>query len=87
LDAQSTLQPANAATLFNKLSSKILNSREQAGTYITHTLDLAFQSMPLQSIGEHLVQSGLLSHVLSLLIQDQVKQKLSQFIDYLTKYD
>lgn len=72
LDPQSTLQPGNTAVLFAKLADKVLHSREQAGTYITHTLDLAFQSVPLPLYGDNLVQSGLLCNVLSLLIQDQV---------------
>lgn len=72
LDAQSTLQPAHAMTLFTKLAAKIGYSREQAASYITHTIDLALQAVPLQVYGETLVQSGLLSNVLSVLIQDQV---------------
>jgi hypothetical protein len=73
LDPQSTLQPAHTIVLFTKLASKIGNCREQAASYITHTVDLAFQGVPLQVYGESLVQSGLLSNVLGVLIQDQVK--------------
>lgn len=72
MNPESTLQPSNTAILFAKLSDKILHSREQPGAYITHTLDLILQSIPLQMYGETLVQSGLLSNVLSLLLQDQV---------------
>lgn len=72
LDPQSTLQPAHALVLFTKLAAKISYSREQAASYITHTIDLALQSLPLQAYGETLVQSGLLANVLSVLIQDQV---------------
>lgn len=72
LDPQSTLQPNNAAILFEKLASKIGNCREQAASYITHTVDLAIQGVPLQVYGEALVQSGLLSNILSVLIQDRV---------------
>lgn len=72
LDPQSTLQPQHTIVLFTKLASKIGNCREQAASYITHTLDLALRGVPLQVYGESLVQSGLLSNVLSVLIQDQV---------------
>lgn len=75
LDPQFTLQPSNSAVLFGKLASKIGNCREQAASYITHTVDLALQGAPLQVYGEQLVQSGLLSNILSVLIQDQVKKK------------
>ncbi|KAI7866309.1 armadillo-type protein [Mucor mucedo] len=72
LDPQSTLQSPHTAVLFSKLASKIGNCREQAASYITHTVDLALQGVPLQVYGETLVQSGLLSNVLSVLLQDQM---------------
>ena len=75
LDPSSTLQPAHISTLFNKLAAKIGNCREQAASYVTHTIDLALQSVPLQLYGESLVQSGLLSNVLSVLVQDKVKKR------------
>lgn len=74
LDPQSTLQSPYASILFSKLASKIGNCREQAASYITHTTDLALRGLPLQAYGEALVQSGLLSNVLSVLLQDQVKK-------------
>ncbi|CAO3653619.1 unnamed protein product [Mucor hiemalis] len=72
LDPQSSLQPAYVSILFGKLASKIGNCREQAASYITHTTDLALQSLPLQAYGEALVQSGLLSNILSVLVLDKV---------------
>lgn len=79
LDPQSTLQPSHTAVLFSKLAAKVGNCREQAASYITHTVDLALQGVPLQVYGETLVQSGLLSNVLSVLLQDQVKKNWNRF--------
>ncbi|GAA5815784.1 hypothetical protein MFLAVUS_009299 [Mucor flavus] len=72
LDPITTLQPSNTAILFEKLAGKIVYCREQAASYITHTIDLALQGVPLQVYGESLVQSGLLSNILSILIQDKI---------------
>ncbi|KAI8368386.1 armadillo-type protein [Choanephora cucurbitarum] len=72
LDPQSTLQPQYALVLFEKLGSKILYIREQAGSYVAHTLDLAFKSVPLQLYGEVLIQSKLMSNILNVLIQDKM---------------
>ncbi|KAI8076394.1 armadillo-type protein [Gilbertella persicaria] len=72
LDPQSTLQPQYALVLFTKLASKVTYSREQAASYIAHTLDLAFSSVPLQVYGESLVQSRLMPNVLGVLIQDKM---------------
>ena len=73
LDPQSTLQPQYALVLFEKLGSKILYIREQAGSYVAHTLDLTFKSVPLQLYGEVLIQSKLMSNILNVLIQDKVR--------------
>lgn len=70
LDPTSTL--THAPILFNKLTDKVGQSREQAAAYIVHTLDLAFQSVPLNVYGDALIQSGLLSKVILLLIQGQM---------------
>ncbi|KAI8059671.1 armadillo-type protein [Thamnidium elegans] len=72
LDPITTLQPTNTAILFEKLAGKVVYCREQAASYITHTIDLALQGVPLQVYGESLVQSGLLSNILSVLIQDKI---------------
>ncbi|CAO0796255.1 unnamed protein product [Mucor circinelloides] len=72
LDPQATLQPANTLVLFTKLAAKIGHSREQAITYIVHTLDLALQSVPLQVFGETLVQSGLMANVLRVLVENEI---------------
>lgn len=85
LDPQSTLQSPYDSVLFSKLASKIGNCREQAASYITHTTDLALRGLPLQAYGEALVQSELLSNVLSVLIQDRVKKKITNFAFLFTK--
>ncbi|CAO3633200.1 unnamed protein product [Mucor fragilis] len=72
LDPQATLQPTNMLVLFTKLAAKIGHSREQAITYIVHTLDLALQSVPLQLFGEPLVQSGLMANVLRVLVENEI---------------
>lgn len=72
LDPQATLQPANMLILFTKLAAKIGHSREQALTYIVHTLDLALQSVPLQLFGEPLVQSGLMANILRVLVENEI---------------
>ncbi|CEP19483.1 hypothetical protein [Parasitella parasitica] len=72
LDPQATLQPANTLVLFTKLASKIGQSREQAISYMVHTLDLALQSVPLQMYVESLVQSGLLTSVLRVLVENEI---------------
>lgn len=81
LDPVHTLQPANTAILFEKLADKILYCREQAASYITHTIDLALQSVPFQVYADSLVQSGLLSNILSVLVQNTVKKK-ETYIDF-----
>lgn len=87
LDPTTTLQPANAAILFEKLAGKIVYCREQAASYITHTIDLALQGVPLQAYGESLVQSGLLSNILSILIQDKVIYKKKLYIVYIVCFN
>ncbi|KAI9336874.1 armadillo-type protein [Pilaira anomala] len=72
LDPVHTLQPANTAILFEKLAAKILYCREQAASYITHTIDLALQSVAFQVYADSLVQSGLLSNILSVLVQNTI---------------
>ncbi|KAG1293137.1 hypothetical protein G6F66_006356 [Rhizopus arrhizus] len=72
LDPSSALLPNHSIILFTKLADKVTQSREQAAAYITHTLDLAFQSVPLEVYAEPLVQSCLLNHIIILLLQGQM---------------
>ncbi|KAI7902236.1 armadillo-type protein [Cokeromyces recurvatus] len=70
LDPQTTLQ--HSLILFTKLASKIENAREHVVSYIVHTTDLALQSGPLQIYGESLVQSGLLTRILTVLVEEKM---------------
>lgn len=72
LDPQSTLQPSYISLLFSKLSTKILSSKATDAPHISHTLDLVLQSMPIQMYGETLIQSGLLTNILNILLQGKV---------------
>ncbi|KAI8980480.1 armadillo-type protein [Pilobolus umbonatus] len=58
--------------LFTKLGSKIMYCKETASSYITHTVDMVLQVAPLPVYSESLIQSGLLTNVLIVLLQDQL---------------
>ncbi|KAI9243581.1 armadillo-type protein, partial [Sporodiniella umbellata] len=71
IDSYIMLDPSStmffSLTLFTKLSYKVCQSREQAAAYIVHTLDLAFQSVPLEIYREALIESKLLNNIVLLL--------------------
>lgn len=72
LDASSTLIPEHSLTLFSKLADKVGTSREQAAAYIAHTIDLAFQSVPLKFYANSLLQSGLMDNIIQMLLQGEM---------------
>jgi hypothetical protein len=78
LDPHGILQPANVSLLFTKLAPIILRCKADDAPDIAHTLDLVIQSVPLQVYGEALLQSGLLTNILNILLQNQVYTYLMQ---------